>query len=69
MVVVAGENAVAEGVDSGAIAASAALMLGGRGGGRRNFGQVGGPKLDKIRETFKVAEETLIHQVKGRKQK
>ncbi|MCJ7771494.1 alanine--tRNA ligase-related protein, partial [Candidatus Bathyarchaeota archaeon] len=67
MVIIAGENAVAEGVNSGAIAASAAQMLGGSGGGRLNFGQGGGPRVDKIRETFKVAEETLIRQVKGLK--
>ena len=64
-----GETAVAEGVNSGAIAASAAQILGGSGGGRRNFGQGGGPKTDKIGDALKVAEETLVRQVKELKQK
>ncbi|MCJ7770758.1 alanine--tRNA ligase [Candidatus Bathyarchaeota archaeon] len=69
IVITAGETAVAEGVNSGAIAASAAQILGGSGGGRRNFGQGGGPKTDKIGDALKVAEETLVRQVKELKQK
>ena len=64
VIVMAGDNAVKLGVDAGAVAAEAALVLGGGGSGRANFGQGGGSRVDKVQEALKVASAAVARQVR-----
>jgi len=64
-IVMAGETAVKYGINSGAIATEMAQVLGGSGGGRPNFGQGGGTRLDKVSDALKVAEDVVRRQVLG----
>lgn len=65
IVAFAGKIAVENGVDAGEIAAEAAKQLGGGGGGDSSFGQGGGTKVDRIKESLRTAEETLKKQIRG----
>jgi len=62
VVAMAGEAAVQAGVNCGKIIAVASSMLGGGGGGRPEFGQGGGPDVDKLREALdmvlKICEQS-----------
>jgi alanyl-tRNA synthetase len=64
IVVMAGEEAVRRGINSGSIAESAAAVLGGGGSGRQNFAQGGGTQTKKTREALKKAEETVRKQLR-----
>jgi alanyl-tRNA synthetase len=64
-IVMAGETAVQHGINSGAIATEMATVLGGSGGGRPNFGQGGGPRVDKVSDALKIAIEVARRQVWG----
>jgi len=63
IVVMAGEEAVKAGVDCGAIAAEAARVIGGGGGGKPDIGQGGGPKTDFLVAALKRAKETCERQL------
>jgi len=62
--VMAGEVAVQKGVNANMIVKEVAPIFGGGGGGRANFAQGGGTKLDKLQEAVKAAEEAIKKQVK-----
>ncbi|MDI6884676.1 MAG: DHHA1 domain-containing protein, partial [Hadesarchaea archaeon] len=55
LVIMAGEDAVAAGVDCGVMATEGARVIGGGGGGRPEMGQGGGPKTDFLIAAFKKA--------------
>jgi alanyl-tRNA synthetase len=57
LVAMAGEEAVNAGADCGGIAAEAARVLGGGGGGKPELGQGGGPKADLLIAALKRALE------------
>jgi len=65
-VVMAGRDAVAAGVDSSALAAEAARVLGGGGSGKREFGQGGGPRLDRVEEALSTVRRVVERQLGGR---
>jgi len=62
VVAMAGGETLRAGVDCGAIAAEAARVLGGGGGGRPEMGQGGGPKKDFLVVAFKKALELCERQ-------
>jgi len=64
LMVMAGEVAVQKGVNANMIVKEVAPIFGGGGGGRANFAQGGGTKLDKLQEAVKAAEEAIKKQVK-----
>jgi alanyl-tRNA synthetase len=63
LLVMAGTEAVAKGVNAGNIVKLAAPVFGGGGGGRPNFAQGGGTKPEKLPEAVKVAEEAIKKQL------
>ncbi|MCW4009110.1 MAG: alanine--tRNA ligase [Candidatus Bathyarchaeota archaeon] len=63
IMVMAGAEAVAKGVNAGAIVKLAAPIFGGGGGGRANFAQGGGTKPDKLAEAVKAAEDAIKKQL------
>jgi alanyl-tRNA synthetase len=64
IMVMAGKKALEKGVNAGEIVRQASTFLGGGGGGRPNFAQGGGTKIDKLQEAIRKAEETLKKQLK-----
>ena len=62
LVAMAGEEALHAGADCGAIAAEAARVLGGGGGGKPELGQGGGPKADYLIAALRKALETCEKQ-------
>jgi len=64
IVVMAGKEAVKQGVNSSEIARAAASVLGGGGSGRPDFAQGGGTQLKKMPEALAKAEETVKKQAK-----
>jgi alanyl-tRNA synthetase len=62
--VMAGKVALEKGVNANEIVREASAILGGGGGGKPNFAQGGGTKVDKLQEAIKKAEETLKKQLK-----
>jgi len=62
LVAMAGEEAVRAGADCGGIAAEAAQVLGGGGGGKPELGQGGGPKADYLVAALRKALETCKKQ-------
>jgi len=65
IVVMAGEEAVKAGVNCGEIAAEAARVLGGGGGGKPEMGQGGGPKLDQLNAALDVVVDICKRQQIG----
>ena len=65
IVVMAGKTAVERGVNAGAVVRQASPLIGGGGGGRRDFGQGGGTKPEKLAEAVKAAEEAIQRQLRG----
>ena len=63
VIVMAGEDAVNAGVNCGEMAAEAARIIGGGGGGRPDMGQGGGPKADFIVAALKRAKEICVKQL------
>jgi alanyl-tRNA synthetase len=59
MVIMAGDKAVQSGVNCGEIVAASSIVLGGKGGGRPEFGQGGGPYIDKLKEALEKARELV----------
>jgi alanyl-tRNA synthetase len=64
IMVMVGKKALEMGVNASEIVRHASELLGGGGGGRPNFAQGGGTKIDKLQEAIKEAEETLKRQLK-----
>lgn len=62
LVVMAGKEAVRAGADCGGIAAEAARVLGGGGGGKPELGQGGGPKVDYLIAALRKAIEACEQQ-------
>jgi alanyl-tRNA synthetase len=62
-IIIAGKEAVKNGVNCGEIARAVAPVLGGGGSGRQDFAQGGGTKTDKMVEATKTAEDTLRKQI------
>ncbi|MEM2536337.1 MAG: DHHA1 domain-containing protein, partial [Candidatus Hadarchaeales archaeon] len=65
LVVAAGQKAVEKGVNCGEIASVAAKALGGGGGGRKNFGQGGGPRVEGLGEALETAFQNLKRILEG----
>jgi len=64
IMVMAGDNAVAKGINAGQIIKQVAPIIGGGGGGRPNFAQGGGTIPDKLAEAIKATEEAIKQQIK-----
>jgi len=65
LVLAAGEKAVERGVDCGSLASLAARAMGGGGGGRKNFGQGGGPRGEGLKEAMEKAFEEVKKILEG----
>jgi alanyl-tRNA synthetase len=63
IMIMAGTEAIAKGVNAGAVVKEAAPIFGGGGGGRPNFAQGGGTKPEKLSEAVKTAEEVIKKQL------
>ena len=63
ILVMAGSEAVAKGVNAGNAVKEAAPIFGGGGGGRPSFAQGGGTKPEKLVEAVKAAEEVIRKQL------
>jgi alanyl-tRNA synthetase len=64
LVVMAGKEAVEQGIDAGEIAREAASVLGGGGSGRPDFAQGGGTLVEKASDALQKVEETITKQLK-----
>jgi alanyl-tRNA synthetase len=64
IMVMAGDNATAKGVNAGQIIKQVSPIIGGGGGGRPNFAQGGGTIPDKLKDALAAAEEALKQQIK-----
>ncbi len=64
LMVMAGKTALEKGVNANEIVRNASAALGGGGGGKPNFAQGGGTKIDKLQEAIGQAEENLKKQLK-----
>jgi len=69
VIVMAGEEAVKAGVNCGEMAAEAARIIGGGGGGKPDMGQGGGPKADFVIAALKRAKEICERQIGQEKNK
>ncbi|XES78097.1 MAG: alanine--tRNA ligase [Candidatus Bathyarchaeia archaeon] len=65
LLVMAGDEAVAKGVNAGDVVKLSAPVFGGGGGGRPNFAQGGGTKPDKLADAVKTAEEAVKKQLQS----
>lgn len=65
IMVMAGDAAVARGVNASEVVKVAAPVFGGGGGGRPSFAQGGGTKPEKLQDAVKAAEETIKKQLKA----
>jgi alanyl-tRNA synthetase len=64
VIVMAGRLALEKNANADEIAREASAVIGGGGGGRPNFAQGGGPKVEKLSDAVEKAEETLRKQLK-----
>ena len=64
ILVMAGDTAIAKGVNAGQIIKQSAPLIGGGGGGRPNFAQGGGTLPDKLPDAIKAAEDSIKQQIK-----
>jgi alanyl-tRNA synthetase len=64
IIVMAGKQAVKQGINASQIAKEASQLLGGGGSGRPDFAQGGGTKIEKIPDALKKAEATIKKQAK-----
>lgn len=63
VLVMVGESAIRMGAEAGSAVREASMVLGGGGGGRSNFAQGGGTKVDKIEKAVEKAVEVLKTQL------
>jgi alanyl-tRNA synthetase len=64
ILIMAGEGAIAKGINAGLIVKEVAPIIGGGGGGRPNFAQGGGTKPEKLKEAVQAAEDAIKKQLK-----
>ena len=64
ILVMAGNDAVRNGINAGEIVKVVSPLIGGGGGGRPNFAQGGGTDTDKLRDAVGSAEENIRKQLK-----
>ncbi len=64
LMVMAGTDAVKNGVNAGLIVKESAPIFGGGGGGRPNFAQGGGTQTDKLKDAVEAAELAIKKQLK-----
>ncbi|HYB92664.1 MAG TPA: alanine--tRNA ligase [archaeon] len=64
LVVIAGDEAVKNGVNSGELAGEISKIIGGGGSGKPNFGQGGGNLIDKVPDALVDAEQLLKKMLK-----
>jgi alanyl-tRNA synthetase len=64
IMIMAGDEAVKKGINSGEIIKQVSPIIGGGGGGRPNFAQGGGTQPAKLQEAVKAAEEAIKRQLK-----
>jgi alanyl-tRNA synthetase len=64
IMVMAGEAAVAKGINAGQIIREVSPIIGGGGGGRPNFAQGGGTQPEKLQEALKATEDAIKKQLK-----
>ncbi len=64
IMIMAGTEAIAKGINAGNAVKEAAPIFGGGGGGRPNFAQGGGTKPEKLLEAVKKAEDAMKKQLK-----
>ena len=67
IMVMVGKEALEKGVNANEIVREASAIIGGGGGGRPNFAQGGGTKIEKLKEAVEKAREILKKQLKHRK--
>jgi alanyl-tRNA synthetase len=65
LMIMAGEAAVKKGVNAGNIVKEVSPIFGGGGGGRANFAQGGGTRVDRLLDAVKVAEDAIRKQVES----
>ncbi|MBQ7194000.1 MAG: alanine--tRNA ligase, partial [Synergistaceae bacterium] len=65
LVVMADDKAVKMGADAGVLVKEACVILGGKGGGRKNLAQGGGREGSKLEEALTRIREILKSQVHG----
>jgi alanyl-tRNA synthetase len=65
MIVIAGRRALEKGVNANEMVKEASAIIGGGGGGKPNFAQGGGTRVEKLAEAIKKAEETLGKQLRA----
>ena len=63
LAVMASDSAVSMGVNAGALVKEACVILGGKGGGRKNLAQGGGREGAKLEEALKRIRELVESQV------
>jgi len=63
IMIMAGDNAMAKGVNAGQIIKTSTPIIGGGGGGRPNFAQGGGTLPDKLQDALKIAEDIIKQQI------
>ncbi|MBQ6772822.1 MAG: alanine--tRNA ligase [Synergistaceae bacterium] len=59
LVIMADDNAVNKGINAGALVKEACIILGGKGGGRKNLAQGGGREGSKLEEALKTIRELV----------
>ena len=64
IMVMAGEDAVKNGVDAGQVVQKTSTIINGGGGGKSNFAQGGGTEVEKLPEAIEKAMEVLKDQLK-----
>ncbi|MCW4025081.1 MAG: alanine--tRNA ligase [Candidatus Bathyarchaeota archaeon] len=64
LLIMAGDDATAKGINAGTIVKDVAPVFGGGGGGRPNFAQGGGTKPEKLADAVQAAEEAVKKQLK-----
>ena len=62
IMVMAGKQAIKQGINASQIAKEASTILGGGGSGRPDFAQGGGTKTNKLQKALKRAQETTKKQ-------
>ena len=64
IIAMAGGTAIGRGIDTGSMLKEVSGIIGGGGGGKPNFAQAGGTKVDKLPEAIEKVEEIVRKQAK-----